>query len=331
LSAAPLLCVEDLRVGLAPHAGGFDVLRGISFAVARGEKVGIVGESGSGKSMTALSLLGLLPRPMQVRGGAVRLEGEDILAASAERLRCIRGTGISMVFQDPMSSLNPVRSIGRQLTEGMAEHLSLSPGERRSRALELLRRVRVPRPEQILDSHPHQLSGGMRQRVAIAMALACRPKLLVADEPTTALDVTVQAEVMSLLQEVTADDGTAVVLISHSLDLVASFCDRIVVMYAGRVVEAGETRDVVRRPCHPYTADLIGSSPDIEAPRMRRFSAIAGQPPAVHAIPSGCAYHPRCRLAAERCRTAIPGQTEVDGRAACWFPGDKSVASMACA
>jgi oligopeptide/dipeptide ABC transporter ATP-binding protein len=319
-----LLSVRSLCTAVSSGGGDFDVLRGVSFDVAPGEKIGIVGESGSGKSMTALSIVRLLPPAARIKSGMLLFDGEDLAQASSERLRSVRGAKIGMVFQDPMTSLNPVRNIGRQMTEGMEEHLGLASSESRSRALELLRRVKIARPEQIMSSHPHQLSGGMRQRVAIAMALACRPSLVIADEPTTALDVTVQAEVIRLLEDLTSDHGTAVILISHSLDLVAQYCDRVLVMYAGRIVEAGSTTDVIRQPQHPYTADLIASAPDISAPRMNRFAAIAGQPPAPSDLPTGCPYHPRCALAFDRCTQSEPALGEAAARAACWLEGDKT-------
>jgi len=316
---APLLSVRELCTTVSSAGSEFDVLRGVTFAVDAGEKIGIVGESGSGKSMTALSIMRLLPRSAWIRGGRIVFDDADLISAGSETMRRVRGRKIGMVFQDPMTSLNPLLSIGRQLTEVMEEHVGLGRRESTARALELLERIRVPRARQILDSHPHQLSGGMRQRVAIAMALSCRPQLVIADEPTTALDVTIQAEVIRLFEDLTSEYGTAIILISHSLDLVAQYCDRLLVMYAGRIVESGPATDVIRNPRHPYTADLISSAPDITAPRMQRFKAIAGQPPAPATLPRGCPYHPRCGSAFDRCTQTEPVLGEGSHAAACWL------------
>lgn len=318
---APLLKVDTLHTELAVGGVRFDVLRGVSFDVGVGERLGMVGESGSGKSMTALSILRLLPKAARIRAGAIEFDSQDIRTLPERAMIALRGAGIGMVFQDPMTSLNPVLRIERQLTEGMELHLGLSPARCRERALEMLERVRIARPEQVLRSYPHQLSGGMRQRIAIAMALSCRPKLVIADEPTTALDVTIQAEVIALLQELTANDGTSVILISHSLDLVAQYCDRVAVMYAGRVVEDRPTRDLVGDSRHPYTADLIASAPNVDAPRVERFKAIPGQPPLPSALPPGCPYHPRCLRALEHCTETEPTLSDGNGLAACWRVG----------
>jgi oligopeptide/dipeptide ABC transporter ATP-binding protein len=314
----PLLEVKGLRVTVG--AGGrFDILHSVSFKVGRGQKIGLVGESGSGKSMTALAIMRLLPKGVSIASGSILFEGRDLAAVSAQAMRRIRGARIGMIFQDPMTSLNPVVKIGRQLTEGMAAHLGLSAKEREQRAIDLLARVKLPRPEQVYGSYPHVLSGGMRQRVAIAMALACRPQLIIADEPTTALDVTVQSEVIALLQEVADDFGTAVILISHSLDLVAEFCDRVEVMYAGTTVESGPTGPLIRAPRHPYTNDLISSSPDIELPALDRLPAIKGQPPAITNRPAGCAYSPRCRYVMAKCSALEPPTLGKGHMAACWL------------
>ncbi len=320
--AAPLLEMDGVHTEITAKNRSFDVLRGVSLQLDIGERLGIVGESGSGKSMTALSILRLLPPAARIRSGGVRFEGRDIGRLSVAELSALRGASIAIVFQDPMTSLNPVLRIGRQLTDHMRHHLGLGAEECRRRAVELLDRVKVPRAAQVMDVYPHQLSGGMRQRVAIAMALACRPKLLIADEPTTALDVMVQAEVIALLQELAAQEGTAVIFISHSLDLVAQYCDRVCVMYAGRVVETAPTDELVRRPRHPYTRDLIGSAPDIDAPPVDRFLAIAGQPPQPSGLPSGCPYHPRCSLAVDRCRAEEPALDDLRRGAACWRAGE---------
>ena len=317
-----LIEVEDLVTTIASGGSACDVLRGVSFHVDVGERLGIVGESGSGKSMTALSILRLLPRAARIRRGRIVFEGADICALPDERLRAIRGSRIAMVFQDPMTSLNPVLKISRQLTDGMRLHLGLPRAEALRRARDLLERVRILRVDQVLESYPHQLSGGMRQRVAIAMALSCRPRLIIADEPTTALDVTVQAEVIALLQELTAQEGTSVIFISHSLDLVTQYCDRVCVMYAGRIVEDAPTAMLVRDPLHPYTGDLIASAPDIDSPRVARFLAIPGQPPHPGRLPGGCAYHPRCRRAAAVCAEREPQLRGTDRRVACWLAGE---------
>lgn len=319
---SPVLSVSDLRVA----AGHVDIVKGVSFDIAPGEKLGIVGESGSGKSLTVRSVIDLLPSALQISAGSLSFKGQELSHLPPARMRDIRGRRISMIFQDPMSSLNPVIPIGRQLTEMMRRHLDLTSRDRFRRAVDLLERVKLPRPEQIMKSYPHMLSGGMRQRVAIAMALTCDPELIIADEPTTALDVTVQAEVIALLREAVDQDRTAVILISHSLDLIADFCDRILVMYAGRVVETGATRDVVTAPFHPYTRDLIRSSPDITAAKMARFPVIEGQPHSLADAPPGCPYHNRCEFSTSVCEDEVPVLEGAVHRAACWLTrGERQV------
>ncbi|WP_173933894.1 ABC transporter ATP-binding protein [Chelativorans sp. Marseille-P2723] len=320
----PLIEVDRLYTEISAGGRTFDVLRGVSFHLNVGERLGIVGESGSGKSMTALSIMRLLPRAASIRSGRILFNGQDISSISAQDLAPIRGSAIGMVFQDPMTSLNPLLKIERQLTDGMEYHRGLTHADARRRALELLERVKVPRAAQVLASYPHQLSGGMRQRVAIAMALSCRPKLLIADEPTTALDVTVQAEVIALLQELTAQEETSVIFISHSLDLVAEYCDRVCVMYAGRIVESASTGQLVQTPRHPYTNDLIDAVPDIDAEQITRFRAIGGQPPQPGALPNGCPYHPRCARAEGICREREPLMEDSGRAVACWFSNHSS-------
>jgi oligopeptide/dipeptide ABC transporter ATP-binding protein len=304
-----LLEVEGLRVRLPTPAGPATVVDGVGYSVEPGEVFGIAGESGSGKTMSVLALMGLLPPGARVEGHAL-FAGRDLLRLPSREQRRINGRELSMVFQDPMTSLHPMLSVGTQLTEHVRRHLGLSRKDADARALELLREVRIPSPEGALHAFPHQFSGGMRQRIAIAIALACGPRLIVADEPTTALDVTVQAGVIRLLDRLRREQGLAIVLITHDLGVLSSIADRVAVFYAGRVVEAGPRADVLRHPRHPYTRGLLDALPHPES-AAQPLVAIPGAPPAPHALPPGCAFHPRCRWAEPVSRTEVPPLREI--------------------
>jgi oligopeptide/dipeptide ABC transporter ATP-binding protein len=307
-----LLEVEGLRVRLPTASGPAAVVDGIDYSVEPGEVFGIAGESGSGKTMSVLALMGLLP-PNAATDGRASFEGRDLLRLPRRELRRICGRELAMVFQDPMTSLHPMLSIGTQLTEHVRRHLGLGKREAAERALELLREVRIPSPDAALHAFPHQFSGGMRQRIAIAVALACRPRLLVADEPTTALDVTVQAGIIRLLDRLRREQGLAIVLITHDLGVLSAIADRVAVFYAGRVVELGRREDVLARPRHPYTRGLLDALPHPERPAAP-LVAIPGQPPAAGATPPGCAFHPRCPYAEEVSREVVPELRDVGGR-----------------
>jgi oligopeptide transport system ATP-binding protein len=308
----PVLEVEGLRVRLRTPAGPATVVDGIDYGVEPGEVFGIAGESGSGKTMSVLALMGLLPPGARVEGRAT-FEGRDLLRLPRGELRRICGRELAMVFQDPMTSLHPMLSIGTQLTEHVRRHLGLGRKEASARALELLREVRIPDPESALHAFAHQFSGGMRQRIAIAIALACRPTLLVADEPTTALDVTVQAGIIRLLDRLRRESGLSIILITHDLAVLSAIADRVTVFYAGRVVEAGARADVLGRPRHPYTRGLLDALPHPEA-AAAALVAIPGAPPAPRHVPPGCAFHPRCPYAEPISREVVPPLVAVDGR-----------------
>ena len=304
--AEPLLRITNLSVHFRTGNGLVRAVDGASYDVARGETLAVVGESGCGKSVTAMAVLGLLPKPpAEIPNGSIVFDGEELLTTSPERLRAIRGNRISMIFQEPMTSLNPVFSIGDQIMEGLLLHRGLSRDEARKEAWHLLELVRIPAPEQRLGEYPHQLSGGMRQRVMIAMALACRPELLIADEPTTALDVTVQAQILELLRELQRDLGMSIVLITHDLGVVAETAERVVVMYAGTVVERAAVLSLFERPRHPYTAGLFLSLPSHEE-SADRLRPIEGAVPDAMNLPSGCRFHPRCPLALPVCKEREP-------------------------
>jgi oligopeptide/dipeptide ABC transporter ATP-binding protein len=308
----PLLSVRDLRVRIGTKRGVAEVLNGLSYDLRAGETLAIVGESGSGKSIGVLSLLGLVPQPPARITGEVRFEGRDLLSLPDAELRHVRGNRIGMVFQDPMTSLNPVLTIGRQVTESMQLHRGLDDAAARRRAVELLDRVGIPAAERRLDDYPHQLSGGMRQRVMIAIALACDPAILIADEATTALDVTIQAQILDLVAELQRDLGMAVIWITHDLGVVAGIADRILVLYAGQVLEAAGVDDLYQRPRHPYTQGLLASLPVLGEERPETLVAIPGLPPDPTDLPPGCAFAPRCphRLD-DRCLTERPPLREV--------------------
>jgi oligopeptide transport system ATP-binding protein len=307
-----LLEVDGLRVRLPTRAGPAAVVNGVDYRVETGEVFGIAGESGSGKTISVLALMGLLPPGAAVSGRAV-FEGRDLLRLPRRELRRVCGRKLAMVFQDPMTSLHPMLSVGTQLTEHVRQHLDLGRREAAERARELLREVRIPNPESALHAFPHQFSGGMRQRIAIAVALACRPTLLVADEPTTALDVTVQAGIIRLLDRLRHDTGLAIVLITHDLGVLSAIADRVSIFYAGRIVEAGDRADVLSRPRHPYTRGLLDALPHPEA-AATPLVAIPGAPPAPLHIPPGCSFHPRCPYAQPISREVVPPLVPVDGR-----------------
>ena len=294
---------------------------GVSFELARGETLGIVGESGSGKTVTCLSVMGLIPQPPgYYAGGEILFGDHDLLKMSERQLRDVRGDQISMIFQDPMTSLNPFLKIERQLTEVLEAHQGLGSVESRRRSIDMLGRVGIADPERRIGQYPHQFSGGMRQRVMIAMALLCEPQLLIADEPTTALDVTIQAQILDLIRELKVDSQTGVVLITHDLGVVAGITDRIIVMYAGKIVEEGPTEEVFANPQHPYTQGLLRSVPRLDEDRKEQLVAIPGLPPDLSALPSGCPFHPRCDRSSERCTVDYPAAVRFTEQrwAACW-------------
>ena len=300
---AALLTVEELTVGFDTEDGFMNVVDGVSFDLEAGETLGLVGESGCGKSVTALSIMGLLPKPAgRIQGGDVLFGGESLPKLPPERMRGIRGNRIAMIFQEPMTALNPVQRIGRQLAESYALHRPDRPGEAVARrTLELLEQVGIPAPERRLDEYPHQLSGGMRQRVMIAMALASRPDVLIADEPTTALDVTIQAQILELLRELQRDTGMAIIFITHDLGVIAELCSRVVVMYAGRVAEQAMIGPLFAHPLHPYTRGLLASIPRLDDEPKTLLTTIPGTVPGIDELPSGCRFVNRCPFAAERC------------------------------
>ncbi|MBM3362223.1 MAG: ABC transporter ATP-binding protein [Betaproteobacteria bacterium] len=314
-----LLQVKNLVVEFAHRRGTLRALDDISFDIAPGEILGVVGESGAGKSLTGASIIGLLEPPGRVASGQILLEGQRIDHLSTDEMRHIRGRKIGAIFQDPLTSLNPLYTVGRQLTETIEAHLPVSRAQARQRAIELLQDTGIPAAEQRIDHYPHQFSGGMRQRVVIALALAAEPQLIVADEPTTALDVSIQAQIISLLKKVCKDRGAAVMLITHDMGVIAETCDRVAVMYAGRIAEIGPVRQVIEQPAHPYTRGLMACIPDMASDR-HKLNQIEGAMPRLNAIPAGCAFNPRCPQALDRCSRQRPelmlaGATQ----AACWL------------
>ncbi|MGK7294930.1 MAG: ABC transporter ATP-binding protein [Candidatus Wenzhouxiangella sp. M2_3B_020] len=322
---APLLEVENLGVEFAVQGGTLRAVDDVSFRLERGRTLGLVGESGCGKSVTGLAIMGLLPEPAgRVASGAVRLDGNDLLVERESLLRKRRGAEMSMIFQDPGTALNPVYTVGRQITTVLRRHLALSRRQARRRAMEMLALVDIPLPERRLDAYPHELSGGMRQRVMIAMALASRPKLLVADEPTTALDVTTQAQVLEQIRKLQQEFGTAVLLITHDLGVIAENCDEALVMYCGRVVEQAATQDLFEQPRHRYTQGLIDAMPRLQGDPDERLPVIPGSVPDLARLPSGCRFRPRCAWADERCRTEQPLlQPLGQSRVACFHPAGR--------
>ncbi len=319
---ASLLEVKELRTTFQTAAGPVRAVDGVSWDVAAGETVALVGESGCGKSVTALSIMRLVAPPSgRIDGGQILFKGRDLLQLSEAEMQEVRGGAIGMVFQEPMTSLNPVLTIGRQLTEGIEIHLKRTPAQARARAVELLGMVGIPDPERRLSQYPHQFSGGMRQRMMIAMALACDPALILADEPTTALDVTIQAQILELMRSLSKRLGVAMLIITHNLGVVARYADRVNVMYAGRIIERGTAADLYAEPRHPYTLGLLRSVPRLDEPRRERLDPIDGQPPDLTRLPAGCAFAPRCAFRGARCDAEAPALETVGTRghvAACW-------------
>ena len=316
-----LLEIDDLRTQFFTSAGTVKAVDGISYTVDEGETVAIVGESGCGKSVSALSVLRLIPDPPgRIVGGKINFSGKNLLELSDSEIRNVRGRDITMIFQEPMTSLNPVLTIERQLTETIMHHLSASLETARRRAVELLELVGISDAERRLKQYPHHFSGGMRQRVMIAMALSCEPKLIIADEPTTALDVTIQAQILELMKSLTKRLGVALIVITHNLGVVARYADRVNVMYAGKIVESGSAADIYHRARHPYTLGLLQSVPRLDLPRTERLIPIPKQPPDLTRLDDGCAFRPRCRFTTERCQTEIPPLELVEEghHAACW-------------
>jgi peptide/nickel transport system ATP-binding protein len=315
-----LLEVHGLRTQFATDDGEFAAVDGVSFAVGAGRTLAIVGESGCGKSVTALSIMGLVPSPPgRITSGSIRFEGRELVDAPATQMQDLRGNGIAMIFQEPMSSLNPAFTIGEQIVEALLRHRAIGRAQATERAIAMLRKVRIPAPEQRFHEHPHRLSGGMRQRAMIAMALACEPRLLIADEPTTALDVTIQAQILDLMRALQRETGTAIVLITHDLGVVAEVADEVVVMYAGRVVERAPVQALFDAPQHPYTIGLLGSIPRLDAQRTR-LAAIEGQVPSPLRQTGGCSFAERCPFADAQCRAAAPElrAVGVQHESACW-------------
>ena len=316
---APLLEVEHLRVEFPGRRGRLVALDDVSFSIAPGEVLGVVGESGAGKSLTGASIIGLLDPPGRIAGGEIRFDGARIDNLPYEQMRKLRGRQIGAIFQDPLTSLDPLYTVGQQLVETIQTHLGLGTAEARRRALRLLQETGIPGAEERLDQYPHQFSGGMRQRVVIALALAGEPRLIVADEPTTALDVSIQAQIIALLKRLCREHGAAVMLVTHDMGVIAETCDRVAVMYAGRIVEIGPVAAVIHAPAHPYTAGLMGSIPAMDEDRPRLLQ-IDGAMPRLDAIPPGCAFHPRCPRAFEPCSQERPELMAAGAtRAACWL------------
>jgi peptide/nickel transport system ATP-binding protein len=319
MTTPPLLEVRDLRVEFPTRRGTLTALDGVSFTIAAGEVLGVVGESGAGKSMTGAAIIGLIEPPGRVTGGQILLNGRRIDNLGYEQMRRVRGREIGAIFQDPLTTLNPLYTVGEQLAETMLTHLPIGRDEARRRAIGWLERVGISAAAQRIDSYPHEFSGGMRQRVVIALALCAEPKLVVADEPTTALDVSIQAQIIALLKGLTRDQGTAVMLVTHDMGVIAETADRVTVMYAGRIAEIGLVREVVKHPKHPYSAGLMASIPPLDR-RVERLAQIDGAMPRLSAIPPGCPYNPRCPKVFDRCRRDRPDLLDTGAtRAACWL------------
>jgi peptide/nickel transport system ATP-binding protein len=318
-----LLSVKNLVVEFPTRHGTLRALDDISFDIAPGEILGVVGESGAGKSLTGASIIGLLEPPGRIASGQILLEGQRIDNLNHDEMRHIRGRKIGAIFQDPLTSLNPLYSVGRQLMETIQAHLPVDQAEARRRAIDLLKSTGIPAAEERIEHYPHQFSGGMRQRVVIALALAAEPKLIVADEPTTALDVSIQAQIISLLKNLCKERGAAVMLITHDMGVIAETCDRVAVLYAGRVAEIGPVHEVINRPAHPYTAGLMASIPDMSVDR-EHLAQIDGAMPRLNAIPTGCAFNPRCTKTFDRCKVDRPDLIQAGAtRAACWLAEGK--------
>jgi oligopeptide/dipeptide ABC transporter ATP-binding protein len=319
--AQRLLEIEDLHTQFFTSRGVVRAVDGVSLHVDAGEVLGVVGESGCGKTMTALSILRLVPEPGRIVSGRISFRGRDVTKMDDEEIRDFRGNDVSMIFQDPMTSLNPVTRVGRQIEEAMTAHKRFTTEQAKTRVVELLKRVRVPAAESRVNDYPHQFSGGMRQRAMIAMGLSNEPELLIADEPTTALDVTVQAQIIQLMKQLNRELGTAMILITHNMALIASLCQRVVVMYAGRIVEQGPVEQIFTSPQHPYTWSLLRSVPRVDEARKDRLVSIRGLPPDLSHPPPGCKFHPRCPFVIDRCKTDPEPQLEevgVEQQARCW-------------
>jgi peptide/nickel transport system ATP-binding protein len=315
----PILELRDVSVEFPTRRGTLKALNEVSFSISAGEVVGVVGESGAGKSLTGAAIIGLLEPPGRISSGEVLLSGRRIDNLSDDAMRSIRGREIGAIFQDPLTSLNPLYTVGHQLTETIVTHLPMTWSQARTRAIELLESTGIPAARERIDHYPHQFSGGMRQRVVIALALAAEPKLIVADEPTTALDVSIQAQIIDLLKKLCREQGAAVMLITHDMGVIAETADRVVVMYAGRVAEIGNVRDVIHAPSHPYTVGLMGSIPSVHQ-HVERLVQIDGTMPRLNAIPPGCAFHPRCPSVMPQCKVDRPQLHQVGTtRAACWL------------
>jgi peptide/nickel transport system ATP-binding protein len=319
MTATPLLEVDRLRVEFPTRHGTLQALDDVSFSIAPGEILGVVGESGAGKSLTGAAIIGLLEPPGRIASGQVRLDGRRIDNLGPAEWRHVRGRQIGAIFQDPLTSLNPLFTVGDQLVETIRAHLPLSASQARARAIDLLHQTGIPAPQARIDQYPHQFSGGMRQRVVIALALAAEPRLIVADEPTTALDVSIQAQIIALLKRVAREHRAAVMLVTHDMGVIAETCDRVAVMYAGRIVEIGPVQQVIHHPAHPYTRGLMGSIPAMDQER-ERLVQIDGAMPRLNAIPPGCAFHPRCGAIMPRCRVDRPALMDAGPtQAACWL------------
>ncbi|NRG17243.1 ABC transporter ATP-binding protein [Rhizobiales bacterium] len=319
MAETPLLSVRNLKVEFPTRRATLTAIDGISFDLKKGEVLGVVGESGAGKSITGSAIIGLLEPPGRISGGEILLGGERIDNLSQTAMRKVRGKRIGMIFQDPLTSLNPLFTIGEQITETIMTHLPVSEAEARKRAVSLLEEVGIPAAAERLDAYPHQFSGGMRQRVVIALALCAEPELVIADEPTTALDVSVQAQIIGLLKRICKDHGASVMLITHDMGVIAETCDRVAVMYSGRIAEIGPVRDVVKNPHHPYTVGLMGAIPTLVG-ELDRLTQIPGSMPRLDAIPKGCPFNPRCAHVFDRCRAERPDPIDVGtSRVACWL------------
>tara|TARA_B100000029_G_scaffold94239_2_gene84387 strand:- start:28 stop:1035 length:1008 start_codon:yes stop_codon:yes gene_type:complete len=322
---SPLLEVKNLRTHFYTFEGVVKAVDGVSYDLEEGETLGLVGESGCGKSVSAMSLMRLIPDPPgKIVEGEILFEGQDVLQLSMDEMRLIRGAKMSMVFQEPMTSLNPVLNLEKQLGETLQLHKGMNKQEARQESIELLARVGIPDPERRISQYPHQFSGGMRQRVMIAMALSCNPRVIIADEPTTALDVTIQAQILELMKGLTQEFGVAMIVITHNLGVVARYADRMNIMYAGKIIERGESAEIYRNPRHPYTVGLLKSVPRLDLPRRTRLDPIEGQPPDLIAVPTGCAFRARCKWAVDKCATDEPGLESVaEGHySACWRSED---------
>lgn len=321
-----ILEVKDLRTNFKSNVGEFSAVDGVNFTVQKGEILGVVGESGCGKSVTSLSIMRLIPTPPgRIADGSILFNGKDLVTESEKSMRSIRGNQISMIFQEPMTSLNPVYTIGDQLAETVKLHMGLKKKEAKRYAIEMLEKVGIPRPHEIVNDYPHQLSGGMRQRVMIAMAMACNPELIIADEPTTALDVTIQAQILDLMRKLNKQFNTSIMFITHDLGVVAEICERVIVMYAGKIIEEGDVRSIFHNPKHPYTKGLLASIPKFDEKSARLYS-IPGNVPTPDSMPKGCRFAPRCEFAFDKCHMEIPEITKVgEGHYARCFLNEEAV------